>query len=302
MAISILQKPNTDGVSADYPYGNIRDNSGSGDGTPVNKFTNADFHQFFAKIMDAAGIVHNGLPDNSANGFQLYTALKNIIDGDITAAINAVVNGAPSTLDTLKELADALGNDANLATTITNLIAAETANRINADNTLQNNINNEATTRSIADNAEAVARAAADIVLQNNINAASAVVGTYSPALTSVQNITAISLAAPFIFKVINGLVEIWGTVNVFPSTSGSWGNVAFQFDLPGAYSPTFANDFDVNGGVSGVFRSVGLGTATTPISGIVEGVPGDSRVQCVFTSQNPANSYTVKVHAVYHL
>ena len=37
--------------------------------------------------------------------------------------IAALVNSAPATLDTLKELADALGNDANFSTTVTNKIA-----------------------------------------------------------------------------------------------------------------------------------------------------------------------------------
>jgi hypothetical protein len=41
----------------------------------------------------------------------------------MNAAIAAVVNGAPGALDTLKELADALGDDANFAATITNALA-----------------------------------------------------------------------------------------------------------------------------------------------------------------------------------
>ena len=43
----------------------------------------------------------------------------------VMAAIAAMVNGAPGALDTLKELATALGNDPNFATTITNLIATK---------------------------------------------------------------------------------------------------------------------------------------------------------------------------------
>jgi hypothetical protein len=42
----------------------------------------------------------------------------------ITAAINSLVSGAPGTLDTLAEIAAALGGDPNLATTITNALAA----------------------------------------------------------------------------------------------------------------------------------------------------------------------------------
>lgn len=43
----------------------------------------------------------------------------------VMAAIAAMVNGSPEALDTLKELATALGNDPNFATTIMNLIATK---------------------------------------------------------------------------------------------------------------------------------------------------------------------------------
>lgn len=43
----------------------------------------------------------------------------------IQTAINDLINGAGAQLDTLKELADALNNDANFATTVTNLINAK---------------------------------------------------------------------------------------------------------------------------------------------------------------------------------
>ena len=48
-------------------------------------------------------------------------------EGYTDNAISNLVNGAPSTLDTLKEIADALGSDANLSTTITNYIASTKA-------------------------------------------------------------------------------------------------------------------------------------------------------------------------------
>ena len=35
----------------------------------------ADIHQFFAKLMDYAGVTPNGLPDNDYSGFQLMEAL-----------------------------------------------------------------------------------------------------------------------------------------------------------------------------------------------------------------------------------
>ena len=43
----------------------------------------------------------------------------------VTTAISNLVNAAPTTLDTLNELAAALGNDANFATTVTNSIATK---------------------------------------------------------------------------------------------------------------------------------------------------------------------------------
>jgi hypothetical protein len=47
----------------------------------------------------------------------------------VKAAIDALVNAAPGTLDTLKELADAIGDDANFAGTVT----AALANRLRVD-------------------------------------------------------------------------------------------------------------------------------------------------------------------------
>lgn len=72
--------------------------------------------------------------------------------------VAALVNSAPAILDTLKELADALGGDANFATTITNSIAA-----------VQAEVDAEETARAAAITAEATARAAADTTLDGKI-------------------------------------------------------------------------------------------------------------------------------------
>lgn len=50
----------------------------------------------------------------------------------VTALVSGLVDSAPETLDTLKELADALGNDPNFATTITAQIAGKEAQLKNA--------------------------------------------------------------------------------------------------------------------------------------------------------------------------
>lgn len=53
------------------------------------------------------------------------------IDTLIAAAVAALVNAAPSQLDTLKELADALGGDANFSASVTASLAAKTAKAAN---------------------------------------------------------------------------------------------------------------------------------------------------------------------------
>ena len=73
----------------------------------------------------------------------------------ITAATSALVDGAPGLLDTLNEIAAAVGDDANFATTITNSIAAETAAREAADNTLTAAVNAETAARIAADDTKA---------------------------------------------------------------------------------------------------------------------------------------------------
>lgn len=56
----------------------------------------------------------------------LQTALDNFdVSGDVQAAVDAVLDGAPGALDTLNELAAALGDDPNFAATITAQIATK---------------------------------------------------------------------------------------------------------------------------------------------------------------------------------
>ena len=49
----------------------------------------------------------------------------------VAAAVAAVVNGSPGALDTLNELATALGNDANFSATVTNSLAGKLAKALN---------------------------------------------------------------------------------------------------------------------------------------------------------------------------
>ena len=46
-------------------------------------------------------------------------------EAQVSAKVSALVDGAPETLDTLNELAAAIGDDPNFATTVTNQIAGK---------------------------------------------------------------------------------------------------------------------------------------------------------------------------------
>mgnify|MGYP003683475919 CR=1 FL=1 len=60
---------------ANYPNGRIRNNSGVGDGTPVDEFVYGDIHEFFAKCMRLNGMSFTGIPDNEATGYQYLEAV-----------------------------------------------------------------------------------------------------------------------------------------------------------------------------------------------------------------------------------
>ena len=69
---------NVETPSSDYPYGNMKNNSGTNNGTPVNRDLLTDVIQFTQKLADEAGITLNDLPDNATNGWQLYEAFRKL--------------------------------------------------------------------------------------------------------------------------------------------------------------------------------------------------------------------------------
>ena len=77
---------------------------------------------------------NNGKVDTADNALQLggIAAASYATNDSVSAAINALVNSAPGALDTLNELASALGNDANFASTIT----AALASKLDANSTI----------------------------------------------------------------------------------------------------------------------------------------------------------------------
>ena len=68
-----------------------------------------------------------GIDDGVTSGASTWSSNK--ISSEISGAVSGLVGGAGAALDTLKELADALGNDPSFATTI----ATQIANRVRYD-------------------------------------------------------------------------------------------------------------------------------------------------------------------------
>jgi hypothetical protein len=108
MAYKITTKPNTIAPSAEYPFGDIRNNTGGNNGTPVNRLVYADFHQFFAKMAAEAAVTLNDLPDNATNGFQFFEALQNVIRSTIASDIT--VQGVEGVSTKLKKAVIEIGS------------------------------------------------------------------------------------------------------------------------------------------------------------------------------------------------
>lgn len=78
-------------------------------------------------LIDSYSVTLNGITtnlDNHVNNTDIHTPIVTI-EGMIDTRISGLVNSAPETLDTLKELSDALGNDPNFATTVANQIGTK---------------------------------------------------------------------------------------------------------------------------------------------------------------------------------
>lgn len=101
MAIRLQDKDNTTPPSVQNPYGQIKDDDGTGNGTPVNKEVYQDHHIFFAKISDYAGIVLNGILDNAYDGFQYFQALVGVIRKSIAFGVEAIFRDSAGTETTV---------------------------------------------------------------------------------------------------------------------------------------------------------------------------------------------------------
>lgn len=101
--------------------------------TSLNTTTKTSLVAAINELHSAIGGAGAQIDDLAGDGNTLVTwsadKIFDTIEAAKTAVKNDLVNGAAATLDTLSELAAALGNDANFATTI----ATELGNRVRYD-------------------------------------------------------------------------------------------------------------------------------------------------------------------------
>lgn len=83
--IALKNKPNVTPPTSTYPHGRLTDDTGSGNGTPIDQQTNNDIHSFLQQLMVDAGVTPNNILDNEYDGFQLNLALGLYINKIINA-------------------------------------------------------------------------------------------------------------------------------------------------------------------------------------------------------------------------
>ena len=95
----------------------------------LTALTTTDKTSLVKAINELKSSIANATSINDTSTSKSATWSSDKINTSINNAVSALLNGAGTTLDTLKELADALGNDANFATTI----AAQMGKRVRVD-------------------------------------------------------------------------------------------------------------------------------------------------------------------------
>lgn len=110
--------------------------------------------------------------DSELGSLSLNYATKEYVD----TAVSNLVNSAPLILDTLSEIADALGNDPSLANTLSTTIGNERSRAINAENALISSLSGEVTRATDAEtsltstlNAEIARATSAETTLSTSI-------------------------------------------------------------------------------------------------------------------------------------
>jgi hypothetical protein len=183
------------------------------------------------------------------------TAMKGYVDGQITS----LVNGSPSTLDTLNELASALGNDANLSVTLTSLIGNVQANVTSANTAMKGYV--DAINTTLTSNA-AVQSGAIDSATTAITTANTAMKGYVDSGLTA--RVTSVSGTAPVTSS--GGTTPAISMAAATASANGYMTSTyASKLDGIAAGATNVTNTNQLTNGAGFVTASVTLTTAAQP-------------------------------------
>ena len=191
----------------------------------------------------------------------------------VTAAVAAVIDSAPGALDTLNELAAALGDDANFATTITNSIAA-----VQSD-VDQNEVDGDAADSALSgrlDTLEADPTTASAVALKADIA---------SPALTGTP--TAPTAAAD------TNTTQIATTAYVQTELSALVGDAPAGLDTLGELADALNDDIN---GLSNVTTLVNANESHVDNLATLTGVAKDSVNLGTFTGSTITDNVAIKV------
>ena len=170
---------------------------------------------------DDAHLVNKLYADNLVAGVDLSGIATN------AAAIEALTNGAPDLLNTLNEIANAIGDDENFATTITNQISAESTTRASADTALSGRLDvleaDPTTATALA--SEASTRATADTALSNRLDTLEADPTTATAVTNAIAAETAARQAAdalhlPLAGGTMTGDINLGASATIYTLTN----------------------------------------------------------------------------------
>lgn len=96
----LIDTPNIEAATTDYPKGRVKDRSGAIPGTTLTELGIGDLIQLFQKLVIDASITENDLPDNVTNGYQLLEALLDKITDSTKIDPTIIEDRAGGSFDT----------------------------------------------------------------------------------------------------------------------------------------------------------------------------------------------------------
>lgn len=242
----------------------------SGANIPLDPADNSQLLKAIQAIQAAANTwAKLGAKPTTIAGFGITDSFtKTETSNAIQQAIAALVASSPAALDTLKELADALGNDPNFATTMTNSLASKAAKASTLAGYGISDAYTKAQTYSVAEVVAAItqataqateaARGTAKIATQDQVNS-----GTDDAAYVTAKKIRfgfAISLAATGFIAFpswMGGLIIQWGSVAAT--------NVTFPLQFPAnlLFLSLSANNYNSTGALAAQYQAVTASSTT---------------------------------------